>query len=163
MKYFTIQWWSGDVEDQMSAFRAYDAYLADAKRELLPELSRLLEEICLHDSQLRRLHIVPEKKELFIDLDGCVRDEGRQSYHALKIGLTYLGVESFESLADPGLGLAGPHGYGDLGYDEIEVLRPGLFQHRMLFSTGIEFSVTFTGFRLNHERKEDPDQPPEPT
>jgi len=154
MKYFTIQWWSGDIEDQMSAFSAYEAYLADARREFLPELCRLLEEVCLHDSRLRRLHIVPEKKELFIDLDACGPDEGQQSYHSLKIGLTYSGVESFESLADPGLDLAGPHGYGDLGYDELEVLRPGLFQHRMLFSTGIEFAVTFTGFRLHHERSQ---------
>jgi hypothetical protein len=155
MKHFTIQWWSGEIEDQMPAFRAYDEYLAGVRMELLPELRRLLDEVSLHDSRLRRLHISPEKKELLIELDGCGPDEGQQSYHALKIRLMYSSVESFESLADPEAGLAGPHGYGDLGYDEIEILRPGLFQHRMLFSTGIEFAVTFTGFRLVHERAEE--------
>jgi hypothetical protein len=145
----------------MSAFRAYEAYLVGARKEFLPELCRLLDEVSLHDSRLRRLQIVPEKKEVSIDLDGCGPDEGQQSYNALKIGLAYSGVESFESLADPDAGLAGPHGYGDLGYDEIEVLGAGLFQHRMLFSTGIEFAVTFAGFRLTHERKKEPNQPPQ--
>lgn len=163
MKHFTIQWWSGDVEDQMAACRAYEAYLAGVRKEFLPELCRLLDEVSLHDSRMRRLHIVPDRKEVFIDLDGCGADEGQQSYHALKIGLAYSGVESFESLADPETGLAGPHGYGDLGYDEIELLRPGLFQHRMLFSSGIEFAVTFTDFRLTHERKGESNPLPEPT
>jgi hypothetical protein len=163
MKHFTIQWWSGDVEDQMPAFRAYEAYFVEARKEFPPEIRRLLDEVSLHDSRMRRLHIAPEKKEVLIELDGCGPDEGQQSHHELKIRLAYLGLESFESLAEPEAGLAGSHGYGDLGYDEIELLRPGLFPHRMLFSTGIEFAVTFTGFLLTHEKKEEPDQAPEPT
>jgi hypothetical protein len=163
MKHFTIQWWSGEIQDQMPAFRAYEAYLAGVRKDFPPEICRLLDEVSLHDSRLRRLHVISEKKEVLIELDGCGYDEGQQLYHDLKIKLAYGGVSSLESLADPDVGLAGPHGYGDLGYDEIEILKPGLYQHRMLFSTGIELAVTFTGFQLTHARKQEPNKSVDPT
>ncbi|MCX6951425.1 MAG: hypothetical protein NTV51_04460, partial [Verrucomicrobia bacterium] len=111
MKHFTIQWWSGEIEDQMPAVRTYEAYISGVKASLSPEICRLLDEVSLHDSRLRRLQVIPEKKEVLIELDGRGPDEGQQSYHALKIRLMYSGVESFESLADPKTGLGGPHGY----------------------------------------------------
>ena len=153
MKYFTIQWWSGEFEDQMVACRSYEAYLNSVKHRVPADLRRLSEDVSLHDSRLRRLVLTPEKGELTIDLDGCGPDEGQPSFHELKIRLSYSGVASFESEADPEAGLPGPHGYGDLGYDEIEILESGLFQHRMLFSTGVEFAVTFSGFKLTAEKQ----------
>ena len=53
--------------------------------------------------------------------------------------------------SDPEKGLPGPHGYGDLGYDEVDVLEPGLFEHRMLFSTGITLSIHHREFHLRFE------------
>lgn len=153
MKHFTIQWWSGEIEDQMPAFKAYEAYLAGVKHRLPGDLRRLTEDVSLHDSRLRRLTIVPEKRELIVDLDGCGHDQDQKAYHALKIRLAYSHVVSFESLADPDAGLPGPHGYGDLGYDEIELLDAGVFQHRMLFSSGIEFVVTFGSLALTCEKE----------
>ena len=153
MKHFTIHWWAGDIDDQMPAFRAYEAYIAGIKDRLPADLRRLLDDVSLHDSRLRHLALSPKKNELTIDLDGCAPAEGQQSYHALKIKLVYGRISSFESLADPEAGLAGPHGYGDLGYDEIELLESGLFQHRILFSTGIEFAVTFADFALICEKE----------
>ena len=64
----------------------------------------------------------------------------------------YAGVFTRKS-TNPKRGLAGPHGYGDLGYDEIEVLRDGLYEHRILFSSGIELQVRFTGFKLWYKDK----------
>ncbi|HEY1111690.1 MAG TPA: hypothetical protein VGE76_23750 [Opitutaceae bacterium] len=155
MKYFTIQWWSGEYEDQLAVFRAYDTYLAEIKPRLPGDLRRLTEDVSLHDSRLRRLTLLSASNELSIDLDGCGINPDQKSYHALKIRLAYGGVSSFESFADPDTGLPGPHGYGDLGYDEIELLDDGLLQHRMLFSTGIEFSVTFKSFTLLAEKAAD--------
>ena len=45
--------------------------------------------------------------------------------------------------SDPSVGLGGPHGFGDLGYDEIDVGEDGPFEHRLLFSSGIELAVRF--------------------
>ncbi|HWX42575.1 MAG TPA: hypothetical protein VN345_15600 [Blastocatellia bacterium] len=50
--------------------------------------------------------------------------------------------------SDPDKGLVGPNGFGDLGYDEIEVLDGGMFEHRLLFSSGIELAIMFEEFRL---------------
>jgi hypothetical protein len=39
--------------------------------------------------------------------------------------------------------LPGPGGYGDFGYDEIEVIGPAQFEHRILFSSGIRLVIRF--------------------
>jgi hypothetical protein len=65
-----------------------------------------------------------------------------------QIVLTYNGVEAATATGDPNNGLGGPHGFGDLGYDEIELLDGGLIEHRMLFSTGIELHVRFGGLEI---------------
>ena len=44
--------------------------------------------------------------------------------------------------------MPGPAGFGDLGYCEVSVLPGGAFEHRLLFSTGIELVVVFRSFRL---------------
>jgi hypothetical protein len=65
--------------------------------------------------------------------------------------LTYREVVRVESPADPMVGLRGPHGYGDFGYDEVEVLSTGVFEHRMIFSSGVELRVVFGGFKAQRE------------
>ena len=68
--------------------------------------------------------------------------------------LHYSQVEEVISTADPEKGLPGPHGYGDLGYDEIERFQSGLLEHRMLFSSGIVLTVRHRGFSIDvHDRK----------
>ena len=64
------------------------------------------------------------------------------------IVLTYSGVRNLSTTADPEQGLQGSHGYGDLGYDEVELLPDGAVEHRLLFSSGIELTVQFDHFRL---------------
>ncbi len=64
--------------------------------------------------------------------------------------MNYGGVRSIQSTADPEKGLPGPHGYGDLGYDEIDLIQPGHYEHRMLFSTGIELLVQFSEFSFTY-------------
>lgn len=61
-----------------------------------------------------------------------------------------------ESTANPSAGLAGPFGYGDLGYDEVAILASGAFEHRLLFSTGIELAVVFREFELRRVRRVEP-------
>ena len=41
-------------------------------------------------------------------------------------------------------------GYGTHGFDEVEVLEEGLFEHRMLFSSGIEVAIQFRDFVLDY-------------
>lgn len=60
-------------------------------------------------------------------------------------------VVSFNLLADHDIGLPGPHGFGDVGYDEADINVDGNLEHRLLFSSGIEMQVVFRGFELNWE------------
>ena len=45
----------------------------------------------------------------------------------------------------PGLG-----GYGDLGYDEVDLTDAGVCVHRMLFSTGVELVWEFGDLRWHY-------------
>jgi hypothetical protein len=80
---------------------------------------------------------------LELQIDGFNNYAGEEPRH---YRIEYGGVTALESSADPAVGLAGPHGYGDLGYDEFDVVSEGHFEHRMLFSTGIELIVRFKTF-----------------
>ncbi len=56
---------------------------------------------------------------------------------------------AFRSIANPNKGFAGSFGYGDWGYDEVDIMDDGTFIHRVLFSSGIEFEILFSGFKLS--------------
>jgi hypothetical protein len=150
MKYFTIDWWNGYVEDDEAPCREYRDYL-DQVSTLLPDAIRKLSyEVSLHDAELRWLCISIQESSVVMDLDGW--DYSVQPDVAAWIRLTYRGVTAVSCTADPERGRPGPPGYGDLGYDEFEVLEPGYYEHRMLFSGGIEMHIRFAELEVFLER-----------
>ena len=151
MKYFTLDGWirdqdiqSYDPERTVRADNDYKRYLASIMLRLPDELKRLLAEYSLHDGRLRDLQIdIPAATvKLRFDAGDITMREGRD------ISLHYLGVTFMQSTADPEKGLLGPHGYGDVGNDEMELLESGLVEHRYLFSSGIQMLIRFRTFRL---------------
>ena len=149
MKYFTLAWWADGTDDTGTEIQEYHRYLDSVRDSLPADLRRLSEDIGLHDARLRRLHFAHGALEL--SLDGFGFDEQSRAYFDRQLRLTYGGVSTLGSTADPKTGLGGPHGYGDLGYDEMEVIGAGVFEHRMLFSSGIELHVRFASFSLWYE------------
>jgi hypothetical protein len=149
MKYFTFDWW--ERSEPTDVFKEYGAYIKKVLHELPADLRRLEQECSLHDGRIIRLHIEPIQKTLELELVGDCCDESLPKSYARRYRLTYKELESFTSIANPKRHLPGPGGYGDLGYDEIEVLAPGRFEHRMLFSSSIEFHVRFGSFSLWYE------------
>ena len=149
MKFMTIQKWSGTNGEALEALKDYRQYLDSVFATLPPQLQRFTSEVSLHDARMRHLHLAAGLLKLKLDGSGY-QDESR-GYFDRRFDLTYEGVDSLLSTADPDAGLPGPHGYGDLGYDEIDVLANERFEHRMLFSTGIELHVRFTGFSFTYE------------
>ena len=141
MRFFTIEWWRGDLETEPLA--DYAAHLASVRDCLPPDLLATEEAVSLHDSRLRELHLDVANAVLTLGLDSYAADE--------RFTLVYSGVERFASTADPELGLLGPFGYGDLGYAEVDILPGGAFEHRLLFSTGIELVVVGRDFRLDRQ------------
>jgi hypothetical protein len=150
MKYYTFKWWADEEDADHAIAGSYPAYLERIVPELPPDLQRLAKKCCLHDAALTRLELSIPDGKLVLELLGDHYDESLPSSYARRFRLTYLGVSSFTSTADPHRTLGGPGGYGDLGYDELEVTSPGCFEHRMLFSTSIEFAIRFSGFVLDY-------------
>ncbi len=147
MKYFTLEWWngvqSGDLGDPLET---YEEYYSSVKDKLPDAFIKLHDEIYLHDGSLKKLDISFPEKNMNIEID---TDDGKGNLR--EISLKYRGLTSFNSTADPDNGLPGPRGYGDLGYDEIELLSNGLLEHRILFSSGIVFTIEFKNIELNYE------------
>lgn len=147
MKFFTLDWWCGlqglEFYDPIPEFRTHLSSI----RDRLPEgLLALQESISLHDANLRLINFHFQTGELTLHFDG---DDGTGGLRRLT--LRYLDVLSFKSLADPHIGLPGPHGFGDVGYDEADIDSEGNLEHRLLYSSGIEMQIVFQGFELNWE------------
>lgn len=129
MQFFTVDWWRGIQDAEVSdPAEAYRAHFQSIREQLPPELAVLSESVSLHDSQLRTLKLDIETQSLQMSLDG---DDGQGRLRCFS--LIYRDVQSLQSSADPDAGLNGPHGYGDWGYDEAHVLPDGHFEHRILF------------------------------
>lgn len=127
----TMAWWAG--EDAAERASEYSEYL----RTIYPNLPSCLQELAglpIHDSNLRQLRVLPSNTELTLELD--LADGNR-------LVVCYSGVSSFISTGTPDEGLSGPGGYGDLGYDEVDIGPDGYFVHRLLFSNAIEFEIIF--------------------
>jgi hypothetical protein len=144
VQFFTMQWWSGIQAGGDDPVPRYAAHLAAIRDRLPMELLTIVETVSLHDARLRELRLAVNDGMLSIELDSYAADE--------RFALLYSKVSRFESSADPKLGLRGPAGYGDLGYDEVDVLPDGAFEHRLLFSSGIELAVAFRAFRLQRDK-----------
>lgn len=137
MRFFTLAWWRGDSEEDAGA--QYLAHLETIRSRLTPSLVDLLypqtPDGGLHDARLRDLQVDMGAQSLVLRLKS---HDGR-----LDLTLTYEGVTALSFTGDPKAGLRGPHGFGDLGYHEVDVGPVGGFEHRVLFSSGIEMRVQF--------------------
>jgi hypothetical protein len=139
MRFFTMDWWLG-LQDGLATdpSEGYTEHLTRL-RPLPPEVAALEELPFLHDAHVRRIEQSADR--LHMELDVVGPDGLRAPVH-----LHYAPLEGFSLTSDPERGLPGPHGLGDLGYDEIDTSGPGVFEHRMLFSSGVELSVRFRAF-----------------
>ena len=152
MRYFTLDDWIADQDYSSSstarppgeAAAAYADYLTSIHAQLPSDLQQMLATICLHDAALRELAVdnVARRVVLVLDAGNLSMTEPR------RVRLSYEDALGLRCLSDPARALAGPRGFGDLGYDEIELLGAAAFEHRLLFSSGIELAVQFQRFRF---------------
>ena len=153
MKFFTLANWkkSQNLDDDkafaevVTADKKYRLYLETIRSKLPPEFQRFLELASLDDGEVLEIEIEPSlaKASLWCRaLDNA--SEGKNAHY---LTLEYYGLRKFRSLA-PEQESFGGDGYGDIGNQEIELLSEGTFEHRLLFSTGIELAITFVNFKL---------------
>lgn len=145
MRFFTFDWWCGLQEhryfDPTPEFKKH----LERVRDRLPQgLLTLQETVSLHDAHLRSLDYSHYNNSLILRLEG---DDGTGGLRQFII--EYIDVISYRTVVNAEYGLPGPHGFGDLGYDEADITTDGNFEHRLLFSTGIEMQVIFRDCKLN--------------
>ena len=143
MKYFTMDWWANRC-DPPSVCDDYKHYI-DSVRDSLPEqIVRFVDGHMLHDSVVRELSVRPGDETARFVADGFDLNLERSVAYELE----YAGVVTVAVRGDASENLPGPAGLGHLGYDEFELLEPGTFEHRLLFSSGVETLIRFRAFRF---------------
>ncbi|HEY3243623.1 MAG TPA: DUF4085 family protein [Phycisphaerae bacterium] len=146
MKHYTLDWWiscqsPGPREDAAARCQEY----VESIRNHLPTSVIALWETNLHDGELRHLQVMPIKREVLFVFD-VPWERGR----TVRRRLTFTGVSELRFTSDPERALAGPHGFGDFGYWEVDLCDGG-YEYRGIFSSGIEMFIRFT----NVETEED--------
>ncbi len=136
MKFFTLEWWCGLQQlEYYDPVPEFQKHLSTIRDRIPKGLLALQESISLHDAQLRSLDYSYHDNSLTLQLEG---DDGAGGLRQFTI--LYIEILSYKTIADPERGLPGPHGFGDLGYDEADITTDGNFEHRLLFSTGLKCS-----------------------
>lgn len=150
MKYFSLGSWDILYSDNKDATK-YEAYL-DEIRMLLPKTLQSLtvrkSSVSLNDGTIQSIETSLQERQVEIHINGKWIEKtvvGSRNFR-----LQYKGVTKTTSLVAPNLYGLFEGGYGVHGFDEVEVLAGGLFEHRMLFSTGIEISIQFSDFILDY-------------
>jgi hypothetical protein len=142
MRFFTMDWWqdvqSGSAENPSDA---YDRHLASL-RPFPSSVARLDQLPSLHDAHVGRVEYLGGSVEITFDAWG---EKGGW----VPTRLSYGRVETFTLEADPERSLPGPTGFGDLGYYEIDRLSSDMFEHRLLFSSGVELCIRFREFNFS--------------
>jgi hypothetical protein len=153
MKFHTLVDWkrSQNLDDDQTFGRIvatgerYRLYLEMIRPKLPTDFQRLLDLASLHDGEVLGIEIEPSSAKASLwcrALDNF--SEGRDGRY---LRLEYHGLKKFHSVG-PEEESFGGDGYGDIGNDEIELLSDGTFEHRFLFSTGIELGLTFADFKF---------------
>jgi hypothetical protein len=138
MRFFTIDWWR-DVQRGSAAnpSEAYEAHLASLRPFPMP-VARLDQLPSIHDAHVRRVDHLGTAVSITLD-------SWDEKGSVVQVALSYRGVDSMTLEADRD-GLPGPAGFGDLGYCEIDRPSRDVFEHRLLFSSGLELCVRFREF-----------------
>ena len=142
-----MDWWANRCEPGSVCDQYWD-YIGSVRGALADSIIQFLDKHTLHDSTVRKMSVDLHNHALRIAADGFdVRLELRVVYE-----LEYAGVVAVVLLGEGSDSLPGSAGLGDLGYDEFEPLGSDVFEHRLLFSSGVEISIRFRDFRFTARR-----------
>ncbi len=177
MKYFSIEdWKTWEPWDQIKVReKQYHDYIDTIRHKLPPDLRLLCDfspgwdaqRIYLNDSQALEVTASFEAQTLTIVLNGEYTDKDDRQLGLRRFFLNYKSVTLFqikagvETAYNPGpdadpqdalpeSGASCGIEFDDHGWDEIELIAEGLFEHRMLFASGTETVTQFRDFTLEH-------------
>ena len=143
MKYFTMDWWANRCEP-LTVCDDYKEYIDSVRGSLPEQILRFIDGHMLHDSVVSDVSVRPGDETARIAADGFDANLDKRVAYELE----YAGVVVVTIRGGASDSLPGPAGLGHLGYDEFEPLQSGVFEHRLLFSSGVEILIRFRAFRF---------------
>ncbi|MEM7345564.1 MAG: DUF4085 family protein [Chloroflexota bacterium] len=145
MKYFTWHWWMGAGEPSPYDAQDYIHYFSSVRNQLPLTIIDLHDNYTLHDSRLTNFTVDFTKAQVVMYLEGYTPSDRNCSYI-----LTFSEVSQFITLGHraklPENRTGGKIWFGDLGYYEVEVMKQGYFEIRMIFATGVEIMIEWGKF-----------------
>lgn len=150
MKYFTLKWWAMETDKPESVIADYERYIGTIRSRLTPALHSLLGEVSLHDSKVRKFAVDIPNQTVSILLHGFADPWSPEGQTGRRFELSYEGVTAVESTNENGC-TSEALDESDLGYDEIELLPDNLWEHRILFGSGIELTIRFRDLKLKYQ------------
>ncbi|WP_040508053.1 hypothetical protein [Leptospira wolffii] len=155
MKYFTYDWWFGEDLSNNDPAERYSAHYRLIENKLPKEIRTFVKEVNLHDS--RELEIKRNEQDHSISLKLlCYRyDDAFSSDSQFELMINYFDVSEFKVLSDivSNETIEFDVSEDDLGYDEFDMIENNSFEHRLLFSSGMELKITFGGFSYHIGRE----------
>src|SRR5262249_14988882 len=146
VRFFTMEWWC-EVQSGKTArdpHTEYRSHFESIRNRLAVTLQTFVDGVSLHDGELRELVLSPPACALVLLIDADDGLGGRREFR-----LCYGRVSLLRNTAASNLGFRGRTGFGDWGYDEVDVTDDGDFEHRILFASGIEITIQFATFEWN--------------
>ena len=138
MRFFTRGWWSGEREEPWDdAAEAYQLWLQAHAHELPSSVLLFARSINLHDGLIERVQWAPQQSALQWEL---VVGDLQQGYELVvvryeDVDTGQLHIETLLELSrDPKT---------EVLYDEVDVVAPGRFAHRLLFWPDGELDILF--------------------
>jgi len=143
MKYFTIDNWMHDEGPLSGTTKQYENYFLSIKKKLPKKLQEFYEKYNFFDGTIVNLSMDLLRKEGKLKM--FIYDNQEVDEHEAHLFFKNLHLCVFKTNLQKHVN--GPlDGFGDIGYDEIELLNDSRWELRLLFSTGIELEVQFEDF-----------------
>lgn len=152
MKFYTHKWFLSDRELDDSTESAARIYFKEIQQKLPPSIRAFSEAINLHDAHLLHLAYSTERSSLTITLDELFWNPTRNCGSRRVLNVHYELVTGF-SLRPPSPALVLITQQDDLLCDEMDIVAEGIFEHRMVFASGIELHIDFGAFSHFHAAK----------
>ena len=149
VKFFTREWWAGGCKNAQAIFERYNAYFQNIRSLLPPAFVEFETAHTLHAAELKHARCNFMARSVALVFDGW----DVQLQHRVRYSLDFKGVSCFEQQLpqEPFVEVSlGPVGYWECAQLHAET------ELRMLFASGAQFRIVFTGFAFQHERREAP-------
>lgn len=157
MKYLTMWLWKqGQASPQYwdeakQGVEAYWKYYNSIKSQLPAKLRTFTSKYSFHDGHLEGLFVDMNSRQMSLYANGyeIIKDQLDGEIVPLKLHYRELSEYYLTVEANKHLSLSDCSALGDIGDDEIELLADGRIEQRILFSSGLEFTIRFRKFAFD--------------